>query len=515
VKKPPSEVKESVWKAEEQPSGWRPSRRLRISVVLAVGAALLITAFVFKDYNRIKPVEIQAVAEAGTTRIQLSGGEMRPMSPGCGCLNPSFGAHDWFGVSLPSTGFDMSVVPQGSDPPDRQRWALTAMSPELAPIDYYETPNHSLFMRVTAGGYGHERVLYAGRTTYSLAVTSGQVEVGHGHRFPYAALLPAADGPVEIESEPGVRSDFGSSMNVRAFAPSREKMPDYSEIRSEREYLEHTELTQRGPMVDVLGPVMRMTLRATPDLELYAGYRKIDGFRDGESVVVTLRTPFAIRLFPQLADSEWAEALTSGWGEIVAEAKEGDKEAIHQVDLGPALIGRMIDDTSSPPYSLRLRGLAVPPSDRWKDFAATSSDHGEVRQMLGNIEPDGSFSTLYQLPPVRPNVEVGVFGPMTKLETSSMHGQVFTDGKAVVFGRGQSLSVESENGLATGRYQMTPLISAGPPTEQANAAGDAKISIGGAPVNTLPFLPVLLGAIAVILLGLALEAFVRWGVRPS
>jgi hypothetical protein len=104
---------------------------------------------------------------------------------------------------------------------------------------------------------------------------------------------------------------------------------------------------------------------------------------------------------------------------------------------------------------------------------------------------------------------------MTKLETSAMHGQVFTDGKAVAFGRGQRLSVESEDGVATGRYQMTPLIAAGPPTEQANAAGDAKVSIDGDPVNTLPFLPILLGAIGVVLLGLVLEGFVKWGVRPS
>lgn len=480
-------------------------------MVLAVGAALLATAFVFKDYNRSKPVEIQVTAEPGKTRIQMSGDETRPMSPGCGCLNPSFGAHEWFGVNLPSTGFDMRVIAPGG----KNRWALTAMSPELAPIDFYETPNHSIFMRVTAGDYGGRRVLYSGRTTYSLAVLDGRVAIHHGRRFPYSALLPAADGPVEIESEPGSRPDFGSSMNVTALAPARGQMPDSSEISTEREYFEHTELTQRGPMVDVLGPVVRMTLRATPDLELYAGYRKINGFRDGEPIVITLKTPFAVRLFPQPAKQEWADAQSSAWGEIVADAAKGDKEAIHRVDLGPALIGRLIDEDPVPPYSLSLHNMAVPPPDRWSKFAATSTDRGEVRQMLGNIRADGDFFTLYQLPPVRPSVEVGVFGPMTKLETSAMHGQVFTDGKAVAFGRGQRLSVESEDGVATGRYQMTPLIAAGPPTEQANAAGDAKVSIDGDPVNTLPFLPILLGAIGVVLLGLVLEGFVKWGVRPS
>ncbi len=85
----------------------------------------------------------------------------------------------------------------------------------------------------------------------------------------------------------------------------------------------------------------------------------------------------------------------------------------------------------------------------------------------------------------------------------------------MAFGRGQDLSIRSEDGLDTGSYQMTPLISAGPTTEQANATGNASVSIDGEPVNTLPFVPVLLGAIAIVLLGLLIEAIVKWGLRPN
>jgi len=54
-----------------------------------------------------------------------------------------------------------------------------------------------------------------------------------------------------------------------------------------------------------------------------------------------------------------------------------------------------------------------------------------------------------------------------------------------------------------------------PPTGQADTAGKATVSIDGDPVNTLPFLPVLLGAIALVAVSLATEAFVAWGLRPQ
>jgi len=434
------------------------------------------------------------------------------MSPGCGCLDPAFSAHEWFGMSLPSTGFDMNVSSAPSEELDGKRWTFTALSPELAPIDWYESPNHTIQMRVEAGV--PRRVLFSGRTTYSLAVLDREVHVRYGSRYPYAALLPAAGAPVEFHSAPNSRPEFGSEMYIDAFAPARKGWTDIAEIDSESEYRARTDLVQRGPMVDVLGPEVRIGFSASADSDLYAGYKRIEGMRPGEPVVVTLKTPYAIRLFPQPANRPWTGYQKRAWQDLEKQAFEGEEEARRHMRIGPTMVGRLVDEDSTPPYVTHLSRVTVPSRERWSEFAELSSDEGEVRQMLSNHKVDSGFSTLYQLPPVNPEVEVGVFGPMVELESSSMRGRVVTNGQTRAFGRGQTVSIESEDGIATGRYQMTPLVSAGLTTARANVAGDAKVSIDGEPVNTFPFLPVLLGALAVIVFGLGIEAFLRWSLRP-
>src|SRR5436305_3674905 len=239
---PPVPWKESVWRADApKRRGPRISRRARLAIVLAAGFVLVVVAFVFRDYNLNEAVELQSVADPGTTRLRLGDHELRPMSPGCGCRDPSWGEHEWFGLNLPSTGFEMSLSSQPSERSDGRRWGLTAMSPELGPIDWMESPNHTIYMTVTAG-YRHQRVLFAGRTTYSLILGHRKVHVSYGGRFPYAAVLPAAGGPVELESQPNSRRDFGSVMDVTASAPDRPELPDESTINSEDEYREHTEI---------------------------------------------------------------------------------------------------------------------------------------------------------------------------------------------------------------------------------------------------------------------------------
>lgn len=502
---------ESVWKPRPA-RGPLISRPVRITLVLVAALTLVVLAFVFRDYSVNKPVELEATAEPGTTRVLLSGSERRPMSPGCGCLDPAFGAHEWFGMSIPSTGFDMQVLSAPSDQLDGDRWALTALSPDLAPLDWYESPNHTVNMRVEAGS--SRRVLFAGRTTYSLVVLDTQVHVRYGRRFPYAALLPAADGSVEFNSKPYSRPEFGSEMNIRASAPAREGWSEIEEIDSEGEYRARTDLTQHGPMVDVLGPVVRIAFSASTDSDLYAGYERIEGMRPGEPVVVTLRTPYAIRLFSLPANRPWTRYQASAWHDIERKASKGDDEARRHLRFGPAIVGRLVDEDPTPPFSVHLRRIAVPSPQRWGRFAEISSAEGEVVQMLDNHATDLKVSTLYQLPPVNPDLEVGVFGPMTELESSSMRGRLLSDGRAGTFGRGQRVSIESQDGLATGRYQMTPLVSAGLTTGRANAAGEAKVWIDGEPVNTLPFLPLLLGAVILTVFGLGAEAVLKWGFRP-
>jgi hypothetical protein len=508
--------KESVWKAStDLERKARIPRRVRIALIVGVGFVLVAVALVFRSFNVTKPIELQAISEAGATRVELSDEELRPMSPGCGCLDPSFGAHEWFGMNLPSSRFDMKLISHSSDKLEGKRWGLTALSPELAPIDWFESPNHSLAMSAVAYGGDRRRVLFKGRTTYPLILTEDEIEVSYGKRFPYAALLPGAGGAVEFNSEQSSRPEFGSVMDVRAFAPARDEIPASLKFRSEREYRSHTEITQRGPMVDVLGPVVHLTIPTGRNLRLFAGYRPITGFRSSDWITITLRTPYSIRLFPQPATHKWVREHEQTWGEIQQDASQGNKRAQRHLHYGPSLVGRTIDGSATPEYAVHLDNIWVPSSSRWHQFAATSSHHGEVSQMLSNHKLDPQLTVTYQLPPVERNVEVGIFGPLTELESSSMRGDLFTDGKDVSLGQGQDISIHSKKGLSTGHDQMTPLVSAGPPTEQANAAGKASVSINGEPVNTLPFVPVLVGAVAIVLLGLAIEAIVKWGLKPT
>lgn len=436
--------KETVWRGVSQSSRrHRLTRPVRIAILLAVGLGLIGLAFFFRNYNVSKPVELQAVAEPGVTRIRLSGLERRPMSPGCGCLDPAFGAHEWFGFSLPSTSFDMRLASKPSPSLDSDQWALTAMSPELAPIDWLESPNHTLYMRVTADGHDHRRVLFAGRTTYALTLVHKKIHINYGRRYPYAALLPAANGLVELDAEPNSRPEFGSAMSVNADAPSRSKLPAASQIKSEKEYREHTDLTQRGPMIDILGPVVHLAFSAPRDLDLFAGAKHITGIQPGERVRIALRTPYAIRLFPQPVTRKWRPELDMAWKRVLVAAKEGDKDAIEHTKFGPTLVGRAIDGSPVPESQLQLTNFFVPPPARWRKFAQISAHHGEVKQMLTNNRSDYPFTTTYELPPVERQVEVGVFGPLASLESSSLRGRVLTDGKVTSFGRGQDVSVEN------------------------------------------------------------------------
>ncbi len=389
---------------------------MRIALIVGVGLVLVVVAFVFRGYGVTKPIELQAISEAGATRVELSDEELTPMSPGCGCLDPSFGAHEWFGMNLPSSRFDMKLISHSSDALEGKRWGLTALSPELAPIDWFESPNHSLSMRVVAYGGDRRRTLFKGRTTYPLILTEDEVEVDYGKRFPYAALLPGAGGSVEFGSEPGSRPAFGSVMDVRAYAPSRDEIPEDLKVESEREYRSHTEVTQRGPMVDVLGPVVHLTVPTSRTLDLFAGYRQIKGFGFSDWITITLRTPYAIRLLPQPATKKWVREHEQAWDEIRQDARQGDRLAQGHLFYGPSLVGRTIDDSATPEYALHLNDVTVPSSSAWRKFAWTSSHHGGVKQALSNHELDPQSTVSYQLPPVGRNVEVGIFGPMTELE---------------------------------------------------------------------------------------------------
>jgi hypothetical protein len=367
---------------------------------------------------------------------------------------------------------------------------------------------------VRAGKSGQRRTLFSGRTTYPLILTDGVVNVGHGRRYPYAALLPAAGGPVEIDAMPGSRAEFGSSMRVRAAGPERGDAYDFFDERmTDKEYRWRTEYNQRGPMIDVLGPTVHFSIPATDDLKVFAAYRRIEGIRPDEPVSIKLRTPFALRLIPHPAKKRWTHSVSHGWDRMLGEARQGDPDVKDAIRFGPTLQGRFIETNPQTPYSLHVENIRVPPPAVWRRFARTSRRDGMVSAMLEPI--GGGSSTIYQLPPVSDRVQVGVFGPLEKLESTVLRGQVLSEGESKPFGRGQEVSVSSDEGLATGRYQMTPLVSAGLPTDQANVAGEANVFIDSEPVNRPPVVALFWGTVIVVVLGLLIEVFVKWGLGES
>jgi hypothetical protein len=493
--------------------GWVVARP-RLIIVVLCGIVFAVGAWVAQTYSVTKTVEIAAVAEPGSATVRLND-DVRPMSPGCGCFDPSSGKLDWFGMNLPSTGFSLDTVADTSSGVDGKQWALTAMSPSVQPLDWYADPGHSLYMEVIAEGPDRHEVLYFGRTSHALIVSEEKVRVQYGQPYPYAALLPAAGGSVSFDSEPPVRAGFGTRMGVSAEAPARDSLSQsVGQIQAEPDYRQRTDLTLRGPAVDVLGPRVSISLPAGRRAEIYAGLQPVEGLHRGERTTVVLRTPFAVRLIPHPATSAWHQALPDAWKNL--QKKEGsgflDKEST--IALGPALQDRYPDTDRLPHYSVHLSDVTVPTPGAWREFARKSTDSGTVAPALSDIESDKPTYS-FQLPPVTETLEVGVFGPLASLDSNSLQGQIFTDGKAVSFGRGQEVDLHSDEGLTTGRYQMTPLVSAGLPTATANVAGDAKVSIDGTPVNRLPFLPYLGIALVVILLGLLVEWIVHWGLSDS
>lgn len=506
-------------------SGWRPrerhsrlpiARRARIFIIATLAVALIIGVVAADRVAVSRSVEVSTIASPGKTQVELSSEQDRPLSPGCGCLDPSWGAHEWYGMNVPSSGFDLSVKLESSQKNVGKKWGLTAMSPALEPIDWYASPDHSVRMRVTVGDGSNRRRVFSGRTTFALLLTEAKVQVAHGERFPYAALLPASGGRTEFESEAGTRTEFGGSLNARATSPARDDDDDLFELKgkkTEEAYQARKDVNLRGPMVDLLGPTIRFQVERADDLEVYAGARRVTGFAQDDPVAVEVTTPFAVRLFPHPAPKPWMRDLATNWSHTLSEAKRGNRDAKEAAKTGQVFQGRHVQNREQPRYSLRLDDIAVPSPDRWTRFARRSANNGSIDAMLANIEEDGGYTTTYQLPPVNPETEVGVFGPVTRLDSTALSGEVAVQGQSERVGRGQRLVLESDKGVATGRYQMTPLISAGTRTSQADAAGDARVSIDGRAITRLPIVPWLVGGVGAAVLALLVEGLRAWVSR--
>lgn len=495
----------SVW-SPRTPRAMLPRRR-RVAVLALLLVLLGVAAVVVTTAAVERRLRVELVASEGSARVQLNPRDPRPVSPGCGCLDPTFGAHSWFGMNLPSAGFELDVktATRGS------RFGVEAYAPSLGFIDWFEVPDHSLGVVVRRRRQGHTDTLFSGRALHVVVLTKGTVRVRHGGRYPYAALLPADASTTGFRSEAGSRPDFGSTLSVDSAVPARSNAYDFFDIGDEEDYVKRRDLTQRGTMVDVLGPEISFDTRVSSGHRLYVGALPVRGVRRGDEISVTMRTPFALRLAPHPADAQWAAALPGRWAKQLAEARRGDKRAAEAAEVGRRFQGRFVQTQPTPAHRVRLLDIAVPSDERWKRFARLSSNHGEVPAMLSNSAFDGTLSTVYRLPPVGPRPEVGVFGAIGSFESNAVSGSVASGSLDDQIVRGQQLSIGSEQGLDSGRFAMTPLVSAGPDTRRTALAGRARVEIDGHAITKIPALPWIIAGIAVTLLALLVEGLVRWG----
>lgn len=478
----------------------RPWRLAFLALLLAaLGAIFLLNRFVVVE----RQVELELRATEGRVEIGLHP-DADAMSPGCGCLDPSFGAHPWHGFGLPSTAFDLGVAaPRGTGLVPGV-WALTAIVPPLSAADWYGMPDHTVQMRVQVRRDDRRRVLFTGRVTYGVLVLRGEVAVDHGDRFPYVTVIPAAGGTTAFATALGSRPQFGADMAVVSDAPERgDATAIFEEDRSH-----DPALMQRGPMIDVLGPRVEFTVPRATRLDVYAGLQRIVGIREGDEVRVSLRTPFALRLIPHPAPRPWLHRLEGWWSEMVVPKllRDGRSRILRN---GPTLHGRFVPTEPTPAFAARMQHVAVPDESAWRRFAAFSRRDGLVSPQLSAHRLD-EWQTTYHTPPVTTLRQVAVFGRVTRLRSAAVRGRATVDQEQTPVARGQELDVQSDDGLQAGRYSLTPLVSAGAPTSPAAIDGRAKVMLDGEPLTKPPVLPWVVGVLGAALLVAAVTTILRW-----
>jgi hypothetical protein len=491
---------------ESRAHGGLRSPLVRLGACTVFLVVLLAAYLIGRDVSMTRKLDLSVRADQGRTSLALAP-ELNAVSPGCGCADPQFGELAWYGMSIPSEGFDLNVASRPARDVDRHRWALEALAPEQDIVDWYQSPVHSLAMRVVAERNEHRVTLFAGRVSHLVLVARGSVTVEQSRRNPYAALLPAANGVTSFDSEAGARADEGGLVQVHSDAPARSS----ADAIFNPNFHGTPDVQQRGPMIDVLGPTVHLRVEDATGASVQAGLRAIPGVRRGDSLDITLSTPFSVRLIPHPLELNWWADLPGQWGRLRREA-EHNHELREQASFGPEAQGRFILSEALPPYSVRLANLRVPETRVWRRFAARSESKSLIPPMLGSDPADrhGLVVSDYGLPPVTPVREIGVFGHVTKLTASSLSGTADVGSDSTPIGSGQRVEMRSHSGLSAGRFRLTPLISEGEPTEQADISGTGKLTLDGTLLTRISWLPWVLGAIAAAVLGFLVHAFLSW-----
>lgn len=490
--------------------GLRQPERVVILIACCIGIGAIY--FAFKHVSGEQGVEVDLSDAAGRTSIALAT-QTEEISPGCGCLDPSaFAQHPWVGMSMPSNGFDLDVTNEQGGEVANGLWALTVMEPEVGETNWFAPPTHSIWMRVIARRAGKSRVLFVGRTTHVLLWANGPVHVRQSAHNPYAALIPAGGGETTFTSSEAARSAWPGSVNAATTVPDRpEEVRSYNSIPS---------VAERGPMIDVLGPTDHFVIRASMRTRLWAALQEVSGARPGDQLDISIRTPFSLRLFPSPVQSRWQRQLPEAWSrQLLSTASLSAEDG--RVSGRATAQGRFLLTEPLPAYSVTLAHIISPQHHAWRSFAKRSRRNFQLSPMLGDAAMDRELLTImdFALPPVPQRQAISVFGKITDFKSSSVRGSVSVGGTSHPVIRGSALHFQSSEGLAAGRYALTPLISTGQPTKMVDLSGSASVWQGGAVVThpwwstKLPFGALIAAIVSIVCAGAF--AWVRGGSSPE
>jgi hypothetical protein len=477
------------------------------------GAAVLIALLVKLALPHIpgsEHVELDLKAGQGTTTFSLAS-ELEAVSPGCGCPHPEWGKHRWEGMSVPSRAFHLDVESQPSEETDPGLWSLTAMSPNTGAINWYGEPNRALWMDVQAHeSDGQWKTLFYGGASYFMLWTADPLRVRQSRQYPYAAVLPAAGGSTTFTSHEPSRNQWANFVDISTTAPARAFAdPDDAGLDEE--------VSQRGPMLDLLGPEVTLSTPYSKQLQLWAGQKEITRARPGQSVKIEIYTPFAVRLIPH--------PVQVGWRAEVAEATNGGLlnplgGQPSDFDTTPRGRGRIQLTGALPSYTVLMRHVQ-PPGASWSSFAARSASRELVSEMMGSTSldplPSEVWHSSYGLPPVTIRPQIGIFGRITNFRSTSVGGTAVIGSNDRAIPRGEELRFRSSDGLEAGQYRFTPLVSSGQETAETSIFGVATIFVGGSLASHPEWMPVgLIGAGATAILGILLSIGLnRWFGRKD
>jgi hypothetical protein len=506
LKRTRAETETTKWSTVWQRFPRRLGRRARVCLSVLLAVVCIALYLIGSDISEPQRVELNLRAGQGDTKIALAT-ERKATSPGCGCLDPAFGQLPWFGMSIPSEGFDLSVSSDSGHNVDTARWALTAMAPDIGPVNWYGVPTHSLKMQVIVHRNGRAKTIFNSRTVHFVVITDKPVRVRQPQRYPYTALIPAAGGESEFRIHPASRPQWGGVVDAETDAPARG-----SAGRIFRGNYSAPRLTERGPMIDVLGPVVRFELDASSANRIWAGNKRLLGLSSKDQVEIRMTTPFSLRLIAHPVQLDWLADMRTQWARVRELAAKGRRQYQNDLALGPLAQGRFVLSEPLPSYVVHLHQLLIPDPAIWRSFAQRSIRKVAISPMLSQGSMDRGHLVVgqYGLPPVPTKSEIGVFGSVTHFASDAQNGEIVGGSKLTPIARGEELAIDSHDGLDAGLDQFTPLVSTGQATGFANISGTAAVRIDDVPLLHAPWVPWLPGAIAAALVGLLIERLVRW-----